>query len=143
MRKNSDRIRHSIFYEMVLLVLLIPLGAIFLEQSPSKIGVLGISLSLMAMVWNYLYNIGFDKILISLRRPLYPRGFGLRVTHALLFEGGLVFVTVPIMMWGLGVGLWQALAIDLGFLIFVPIYTLIYNWCYDLIFPLRPAVEIN
>lgn len=135
MRTRRDRVRHCILYEVILLALITPLGSALLHQQPEKIGALGIGLSLNAMVWNYLFNLGFDKSLRALKRPLYPRGLMMRTLHALLFEGGLVFVTIPAMMWWLNIDFWQALMLDLGFLLLVPLYTLLYNWSYDQIFP--------
>ena len=135
MRTRNDRLRHSILYEAILLALLIPICTYVLQQAPTKIGALGIFLSLSAMSWNYVYNIGFDRVLHSLGRPLYPRGFCLRTLHAVLFEGGLVLVSVPAMMWWLNVSLKQAVIMDATFLLLIPIYTMAYNWLYDLIFP--------
>lgn len=135
MRSRYDRLRHSILYEIILLALLVPICTYVLQQAPTKIGALGVFLSLSAMSWNYIYNIGFDRVLHSLGRPLYPRGFRLRTLHAILFEGGLVLVTIPAMMWWLKISLWQAVVMDLTFLLLVPIYTMAYNWLYDLTFP--------
>lgn len=139
MRTKKDRIRHSILYELFLLVITIPLGAALLNENAAKIGALSLAASLIAMSWNYIYNYGFDRALLALKRPLYPRGFFLRTAHALLFEGGLLFVTIPALMYFLKLTFWQALAVDVGFLILVPIYTLLYNWCYDLAFPVPTA----
>ncbi|MCD6527257.1 MAG: PACE efflux transporter [Desulfuromonas sp.] len=135
MRIRRDRLRHTILYEALLLALLIPLCSSVLHESASKIGALGIFLSLLAMTWNYVYNLGFDKTLRSLGRPLYPRGFRLRALHAVLFEGSLLFVSIPAMMWWLHLSLWQAVVMNLTFLLLVPVYTLGYNWLYDLFFP--------
>lgn len=143
MRQAKDRIRHAILYEVLLLALLIPLSSILLHQSPSKMGTLGITLSLLAMLWNYIFNLGFDKTLRSMARPLYPRGFRLRILHAFLFEGGMVLVTIPAMMWWLQIGLWPALILDLGFLLFVPIYTYGYNWLYDQLFPVPAHINLQ
>lgn len=67
----------------------------------------------------------------------------MRALHALLFEGGLVLVTVPAMMWWLQIGLWQAVVLDLGFLLLVPIYTYGYNWLYDRVFPVPACIKTS
>jgi len=76
------------------------------------------------MGWNYLYNLGFDHLLVWLDWPLYKRGMVLRAIHALMFEAGLTIVSIPVTMIWLNYTLIQALLLDLGFLIVVPIYTL-------------------
>lgn len=141
MRTPKDRIRHSLLYEFFLLGITVPLGASVLNESAAKVGIMSIVVSLVAMIWNYLYNYGFDKMLLALNYPLYPRTLLLRTTHALLFEGGLLFVTIPALMCLLNLSFLQALAVDIGFLILVPIYTLIYNWVYDIVFPTLVSVR--
>lgn len=135
MRSTRDRLRHTILYELVLLAICTPLLSHLLHEPASRVGGVGVMLSLLAMGWNYVYNLAFDKALVRLGRPLYPRGLGLRTMHATLFEVGLTAVTVPLLMWWMDYSVWQALALDVGFLVTVPIYTLIYNWGYDLVFP--------
>ena len=135
MRSAGDRLRHTILYEVLLLSISIPLLSYFLHEPASKIGGMGVLFSLLAMVWNYAYNLFFDKALIRLGKPLYPRSFRLRSIHATLFEAGLMTVTIPAVMALMGYSFWKALAMDVGFLIMVPIYTLIYNWGYDVLFP--------
>ncbi len=135
MRSNLDRLRHTLFYELLLLAICTPLLSSFLHQPAAKVGGIGVVLSLLAMMWNYAYNLAFDKTLIGLGRPLYPRGFRLRMIHAALFEIGFMAVTIPAVIWWLNYTFWQALALDAAFIVMVPIYTLIYNWGYDLIFP--------
>ena len=60
----------------------------------------------------------------------------MRVFHAVLFEGGLLVVLMPLIAWYLGVTLWQAFMMDLSFAAFYLIYAFIYNWAYDVIFPI-------
>jgi len=145
MRTSIDRLRHTLCYELLLLAICIPLLSFVLHQPASKTGGIGIILSLLAMLWNYLYNLGFDNALLALKRPLYPRDFGLRTLHAVLFEIGFMLVTIPAVMWWMDYSFWQALALDIAFLIMVPIYTLLYNWGYDQLFPVAvdTAVEFG
>ncbi len=142
MRTTHDRLRHTILYEALLLALSVPLLSLILHQPPVKMGSMGIFFSTAAMTLNYVYNLLFDKALLRLGRPLYPRGWRLRALHALLFEGGFIFVTVPVVMAWLGYTLWQALVLDVGFLVAVPVYTFVYNWLYDWVFPPKLASKI-
>ncbi len=136
MRSTMDRLRHSILYELMLLAICTPLFSYLLHEPVAKIGGFGLMLSLSAMAWNYLYNLGFDRSLMALGRPLSPRGLRLRLIHAALFEVGFMCLTIPAVMWWMNYGLWQALTLELAFILIVPVYTLIYNWGYDLTFPM-------
>lgn len=62
MRLAKDRIRHTILYEVILLALLIPLSSVLLHMSPDKVGFMGLTLSLLAMVWNYFFNLAFINL---------------------------------------------------------------------------------
>jgi uncharacterized membrane protein len=46
-----------------------------------------------------------------------------------------MLITVPMVMFQLGLNLWEALLFDLGYVVGVPIYALLFNWLYDVIFP--------
>jgi uncharacterized membrane protein len=46
-----------------------------------------------------------------------------------------MIVTIPMIMWWMGLTFFQALVFDLSFLIFVPVYALVFNWVYDFVFP--------
>ena len=135
MRKSGDRLRHTIGYEVILLIIFIPVGGLILNKSFADMGWMGISLSGIAMIWNYIYNFIFDRVLISLGRVTYERGFFLRLLHAILFEGGLMIASIPMIMAIMNYSFLQALVLDVGFLIIVPIYTFLYNFAYDYIFP--------
>ncbi len=92
-------------------------------------------MSLLAMIWNYIYNLLFDYSLKALNKPLHSRGFLLRSFHAIFFELGFMLVSIPAVMIFMGYTFLQAIALDIGFLIAVPIYTFIYNLMYDQVFP--------
>lgn len=139
MRTTCDRLRHTILYEVLLLALSIPMLSLILHQPPVKIGSMEIFFSFLAMTLNYVYNLLFDKVLLRLGKPLYPRAWRLRILHALLFEGGFILVSVPVVMASLKYTLWQALALDVGFLVAVPVYTFVYNLSYDWVFPPKLA----
>ena len=56
-----------------------------------------------------------------------------RGLHALLFEGGLVLVCVPLIAAWLNVSLMQAFILDIGVLLFFLPYTYVYHWGYDVV----------
>jgi len=135
MRTTGDRIRHTLFFELFLLMICTPLFSWVLKKPMETMGTISLTMSLIAMGWNYAYNILFDHALLRLGKPLYPRSFPLRMGHALLFELGLMFATIPVIMWWLNFSFVKALMFDLAFLVIVPIYAIIFNGLYDRIFP--------
>ena len=117
------------------LILAVPLAAWGFGTDLVETGVLGIFFSILAMIWNMVYNHYFDIMLLKNGRNPARRGFWLRAVHALLFEAGFIIVSVPAIAWWLSLSLVKALAMDLGFTLFYIGYTYVYNWAYDRIFP--------
>ena len=96
--------------------------------------------SLIATVWNYVYNLMFDRAMLRLRGSVI-KTHPLRALHALLFEGGLLVLLLPFVAWMLGVSLWQAFLFDLAIAVFYIVYGYAYNWVYDRVFPMPEARE--
>lgn len=84
--------------------------------------------SLIAMAWNMTFNTLFDRLE---RRFGWVRNVGLRIVHAVAFELGLVAMVVPLAAWWLGIGLVEALLLDLGIVLFFLPYTFCFNLAYD------------
>ncbi len=51
--------------------------------------------------------------------------------HAVLFEVGALVLTTPILAWGMGISLLDALLIDIGFILACLEYAVVYSWVYD------------
>ncbi|MBY5989418.1 PACE efflux transporter [Roseovarius atlanticus] len=135
MRSPLDRLRHALSFEIIALILVVPLGAVAFGMPMHDIGVVGLVSATIATLWNMVFNFGFDLVL--------QRGTGStrktarqRVAHAVLFEAGLLVVLMPFIAWYLQVSLWQALVMDLSFALFYMVYALGFNWLYDIVFPL-------
>ncbi|MDE1313937.1 PACE efflux transporter [Vibrio aestuarianus] len=124
----KERIFHAVVFELTALAILIPLSTLITGQGSGDLAMVGAGLSLLAVVWNYQYNILFDRLFGSDRSG---RSAKMRLLHTTGFEGGLVFVSIPAIAWVLEITLWQALILDIGFLVFFFIYTMVFNWCYD------------
>jgi uncharacterized membrane protein len=136
MRTTADRIRHTILFEAIGLATCTPLASWILDKGLIKIGSLSIVLSLTAMGMNYVFNLLFDIALVRLGRPVNVRPAWMRVFHAILFETSLMILSVPVVAWWLDMSLWSAFITDMGFLLFFLIYTFVYNWSYDVVFPI-------
>ena len=135
MRTGADRLRHTLGFEGLGLMISIPLFSLLTGQPVDHLGPLAIGLSLLATGWNYLYNLLVDHWMLRQLGRLEKRLIE-RVLHALLFELGLLLVALPLTALWLGISLWQALWLDIGFSLFFVLYAFGYNLAYDRLFPL-------
>ena len=137
MRTMRDRIRHSILFELLGLALMTPLGALAFDMPMHDIGVIGVGSATLAMLWNYIYNYGFDHIMLRLRGTT-AKTLAIRVIHAVLFEVGLLIALMPLIALYLGISLVQALIMDMAFALFYMVYAFVFNLTYDRVFPAPP-----
>ncbi|MDZ7925626.1 MAG: PACE efflux transporter [Agrobacterium sp.] len=135
MRTLPDRIRHALSFEIIGLLLVVPLGALVFHMPIEDIGIVGLVSATLATAWNYLYNLGFDHAMQRLKGTTLKTP-AIRVGHALLFELGLLIVLMPFIAWYLGISLAQALVMDISFALFYVVYAFVFNWGYDRLFPL-------
>ena len=89
MRAKKDRIRHTLSFEMIGLLLFAPLASFAFGFELHTMGVIAVVGSIIATVWNYFYNILFDKGMLRLRGRVQKTVL-IRVFHAVLIEGGLL-----------------------------------------------------
>ena len=125
---TKERVFHAVLFEALALSLIIPLTALITDKGTGSLAMVGVGLSLYTVVWNYLYNVWFDKTCIV---PREQRSLKTRILHTIGFEGGLVFVTVPAVAWFLDITIWAALMLEAGFLVFFFFYAILFNWSYD------------
>ena len=133
MRTNKDRIRHAVAFEVIGLILSIGI----INQMGFDLGhvsAMGLFFSVVATLWNYIYNIGFDHLMIRFFNSLNKTAL-IRVFHSIGFELGLLIVTIPGIAWVLDLGLWETLILDIGMIVFYLLYGYIYNLAYDKMFP--------
>ncbi|MGU3360364.1 PACE efflux transporter [Methylobacterium sp. M6A4_1b] len=135
MRSTRDRIRHALLFEMFGLALIIPLGTVLFGLHASAMGVIGVGSALIAMAWNYVYNLGFDRAMQRLTGHT-RKSLPLRAAHAVLFEAGLLVILLPPIAWYLGIGLVEAFFMDLAIAAFYVAYAFVFNLAYDRAFPL-------
>lgn len=135
MRTAWDRVRHALCFEIIGLILVIPLGALVFAMPMHDIGVVGLVSATVAMAWNYLFNLGFDAIMLRTIGTTL-KSVRLRIAHAVLFELGLLIVLMPFIAWYLGISLIHALVMDISFALFYMGYAFVFNLAYDRVFPL-------
>ena len=100
---------------------------------------LSILTATIALCWSYLFNTGFEAW--EARQPVKGRSLGRRTAHALLFEGGLVLICIPVMAWWLQVGYLEALVYEAGLIAVFIAYTYLFTWGFDRIFGLPASAR--
>ena len=134
MRTFRDRVRHALTFEAVALAIFIPGSAALFGQPPADMGVIGIASATIATLWNFVFNMGFDRTLLRLRGTVH-KTVAIRVAHTFLFEAGLVVMLIPMIAWYLGISLWDALLMDVAIVVFYLVYGFLFNLAYDRVFP--------
>lgn len=135
MRTGPDRLRHAICFELIGVVITSVGASWIMGMEVIQMGAMAIMLATLATAWNYVYNLLVDKLMLRYLGRL-EKSWGERVWHAIGFEGGLLLVALPLVAWWLSVSLWEALLLDLGFVLFFLVYAFVYNLAYDKIFPI-------
>ncbi|NMA98746.1 MAG: PACE efflux transporter [Phyllobacteriaceae bacterium] len=135
MRTTGDRIRHAISFEVIGILIATPLAAFAFHLEGGDSAVIVVASATVAMIWNYIYNLGFDHAMRKLTGNTAKPAW-VRVIHAILFEMGLLAFMLPLIAWYLQIGLWEAFVMDMGLALFYMIYAFVFNWAYDRIFPL-------
>ncbi|WP_028303880.1 PACE efflux transporter [Oceanospirillum maris] len=125
---HKERMLHMVLFEIVALILMAVAATYIMGGGVVKMAGLALSLSLIAMIWNYAYNYGYDKIYGVDRSKRTKKT---RILHGLGFELGLMLVSLPLLMWVLQLGFWTVLVMDAGIVVFFVLYAIAFNWIYD------------
>lgn len=136
-RSLADRARQVAMFEIGGLLLITPIFA-YASGIPigDSIGMLAV-IALIAAAWNGLYNSAFDLIEGRLTgRQADRRPFALRCAHACGFEGGLLLLTLPVIVAWTEMSWLEALIADIGLAIAYTLYALVFNLGYDRVFPI-------
>lgn len=102
-------------------------------------GVAAIASSVIAVVWNLVYNTLFERW--EARQTVRGRSFKRRAAHAIGFEIGFIVTLVPLFAWWLDIGWWHALVLDLGLSAFFLVYTFAFNLAFDKVFGLPLSAQ--
>lgn len=124
----KERLFHMVAFEVLALALIVPLSVWVTGKGAHVMLSLSIAMSVIAMFWNLVYNIGFDRVFGENR---LQRGFWMRLFHGGMFELGLIFVSLPMLMLALQESFLFVLALDIGGVLFFLIYAIAFNWLYD------------
>ena len=130
----TARVIHMLGFEVFGIIIFTPFAMFVLNESILHIGILAIIVSLIAMIWNLIYNYIFDLVESSLNGHRSIRKIFMRIVHALLFEAGLLIVTIPLVAYWLDMSLLSAFLVDIAFVVFYLIYAFFYNYIFDKIY---------
>lgn len=140
LRTFPDRVRHAISFEVLGVAIFIPLASYVFHFSASHMGVVGIGSATIATLWNFVFNLGFDRVMYRMAGHA-NKTLGLRVLHVVIFEAGLMALLIPLISWYLGIGLWETLMMDLSIVVFYMVYAFFFNLAYDRVFPVKPRAS--
>ena len=109
------------------------------EASAASSLALSVLTATIALCWSYVFNTVFEAW--ESRQSVKGRSLKRRTAHALLFEGGLVLICIPVMAWWLQVGYLEALVYEAGLIALFIVYTYAFTWGFDRIFGLPASAR--
>lgn len=124
----KERIFHAILFEALAVSLSLLGLKIFTEHHTGQLFGMIVLISAIAMAWNFVFNWTFDQFFTGNRED---RSLIFRLFHTLAFELGLLFFTLPLIMFILNISFIEAFLMDLSMTIFIIIYTFLFNLSYD------------
>lgn len=124
----TERVFQAVLFEVLAVSLSILGLVLFTDHAIGALSGTMIIIATIAMCWNFIFNWFFDRVATGAKEK---RSLLFRLFHVVLFQGGLLILTVPIMAYILKVSLWQALLMDIGVTLFVTCYAFTFNLVYD------------
>ncbi|KWB61888.1 hypothetical protein WM22_02670 [Burkholderia ubonensis] len=131
------KITQAILYEAIAIACISPAIAALFGEGLVYSGALSATMSAIALLWNMVYNTLFERW--EATRVQRTRTLGRRIIHACGFEGGLIFILVPVVAWWLKISWLDAFLVDLGLFAFFFCYAFVFQWAFDRVFDV-PAV---
>ena len=135
------RITQAVLYEAIAISCISPAIAAIFKQDLVYSGALSATMSAIAMLWNMIFNALFERWEASRRQP--TRTLGRRILHATGFEGGLIFILVPVVAGWLDISWLDAFVVDIGLFAFFFGYAFVFQWAFDRVFDVPAATKGN
>jgi uncharacterized membrane protein len=132
MSPTTRRVLQAVLYEAIAIAVVGPVLSILFNKPPSSTFGLAVVLSIIALAWNYAFNLAFEKW--ESRQAVRRRSFTRRLAHGVCFEGGLTVILIPVISLWLDVSLAAALIANLGLLMFFFVYAIVFTWAFDQVF---------
>ncbi|KVP74069.1 hypothetical protein WJ94_22485 [Burkholderia ubonensis] len=133
------KITQAILYEAIAIACISPAIAVLFGEGLVYSGALSATMSAIALLWNMVYNTLFERW--EATRVQRTRTLGRRIIHACGFEGGLIFILVPVVAWWLDISWFDAFLVDLGLFAFFFCYAFVFQWAFDRVFDVPAATK--
>ena len=133
LKPRPRKLVYAITFEILAILLSTVLLAILSQSQSHNSLPVAIAVSVIALIWNYIFNSFFELIESKLR--IKKRTVMVRLTHAISFELGLFFFTVPLYMWWYNVSFIKAISMEVTILVFFFIYTYLFTLIFDKLCP--------
>lgn len=141
MQGLKRRIVYVSSYEVIGMVISSVGLALLAGDSVEHTGPLSVMITTIAVTWNFIYNILYEKW--EARQDSKSRTVKRRLVHAIGFQITLVIFLIPLIAWWMNISLVAAFWLDVAFIIIIPIYTFIFNWTFDKLFGLPVSAQIK
>jgi len=125
------RFMHACIFEITAIAVTALYFVLIMRQGLFDMALLSLVISLTATLWNGVFNFLFDRLQ---KKFDFSRTVLVRIAHAFAFEGGLVFLTVPMVAYALSVNFITAFALEAALLLFFLPYSFVFNFIYDKIY---------
>lgn len=125
---KKERLFHAVLFEILAILISVLAVKLVSHYPTTETTFIILLISLIAVIWNMLFNWIFDLFFTA---PRETRKMPLRLFHTILFEGGLLIFTLPMIVYVLNIGWLSAFLMDIGLTILILIYTFFFNLAYD------------
>lgn len=125
---KKERLFHAVLFEILAILISVLAVKLVSHYPTTETTFIILLISLIAVIWNMLFNWIFDLLFTA---PRETRKIPLRLFHTILFEGGLLIFTLPMIVYVLNIGWLSAFLMDIGLTILILIYTFFFNLGYD------------
>ncbi|MBG2874493.1 PACE efflux transporter [Proteus alimentorum] len=133
LKPRSRKLVYAITFEALAILLSTVLLAVLSQSQSHNSLPVAIAVSVIALIWNYIFNSFFE--LIESKLKIKKRTVMVRLIHAISFELGLFFFTIPLYMWWYNVGFIKAISMEITILVFFFIYTYLFTLAFDKLCP--------
>ena len=129
MNPRTRRVLQAVLYEAFAISFVGPVLSLAFDEPPSSTIALAVVLSSIALAWNYIFNLLFERW--ESRQVKKGRSMVRRLAHAIGFEGGLTLLLIPVMSLWLKISVFEAFIANLGLLAFFFVYAIAFTWAFD------------
>lgn len=139
MTPKTRLVLQAILYEAFAIAFVGPVFSVTFGKSPTSTLGLAFVLSSIALGWNYVFNVIFERW--ESRQSVRGRSVTRRLAHVIGFEGGLIVLLIPVMTLWLDISPLTAFLANLGLLAFFFVYAIAFTWIFDRVFGLPKSAS--